>query len=123
MCERKATGKVTTYPTTATTQARAGVAEARESAAAGAAAGFDNGTEVGVLSDLWLRVGWNQKYSYTMSWQGVPMIQLPEDIVRYQEVVHSLKPDVVVETGIAHGGSLVLSASLLKLWRLLVPRG
>ena len=58
-----------------------------------------------------------------MSWQGVPMIQLPEDIVRYQEVVHSLKPNVVVETGIAHGGSLVLSASLLKLWCLLVPRG
>ena len=68
-----------------------------------------------VLSDLWLRVGWNQKYSYTMSWQGVPIIQLPEDIVRYQEVVHALKPDVIVETGIAHGGSLVLSASLLKL--------
>lgn len=68
-----------------------------------------------VLSDLWLKVGWNQKYSYTMSWLGVPIIQLPEDIVRYQEVVYALKPDVIVETGIAHGGSAILSASLLKL--------
>lgn len=68
-----------------------------------------------VLSDLWLKVGWNQKYTYTMSWLGVPIIQLPEDIVRYQEVVYALKPDVIIETGIAHGGSAVLSASLLKL--------
>lgn len=68
-----------------------------------------------VLSDLWLKVGWNQKYTYTMSWLGVPIIQLPEDIIRYQEVVYALKPDVIVETGIAHGGSAVLSASLLKL--------
>lgn len=68
-----------------------------------------------VLSDLWLKIGWNQKYSYTMSWLGVPIIQLPEDIVRYQEVIYALKPDVIIETGIAHGGSAVLSASLLKL--------
>lgn len=68
-----------------------------------------------MLSDLWLKVGWNQKYSYTMSWLGVPIIQLPEDIVRYQEVVYALKPDVIVETGISHGGSAILSASLLKL--------
>lgn len=68
-----------------------------------------------VLSDLWLKVGWNQKYTYTMSWLGVPIIQLPEDIVRYQEVVYALKPDVIIETGIAHGGSAILSASLLKL--------
>ena len=68
-----------------------------------------------LLSDLWLKVGWNQKYTYTMSWLGVPIIQLPEDIVRYQEAVYALKPDVIIETGIAHGGSAILSASLLKL--------
>ncbi len=67
------------------------------------------------LSDLWVKVGWNQKYSYTMSWFGVPIIQLPEDIIRFQEVVFRLKPDVIIETGVAHGGSAVLSASLLKL--------
>lgn len=68
-----------------------------------------------VLSDLWVKVGWNQKYSYTFSWLGVPVIQLPEDLVRYQEAVFSLKPDVIIETGVAHGGSAVLSASLCKL--------
>lgn len=69
----------------------------------------------GVVSDVWLKVGWNQKYSYAMSWLGVPIIQLPEDLVRYQEVVFALRPDVIIETGVAHGGSAVLSASLLKL--------
>lgn len=68
-----------------------------------------------IISDVWLKVGWNQKYSYSFTWLGVPIIQLPEDLVRYQEVVSALKPDVIVETGIAHGGSAILSASLLKL--------
>ena len=62
-----------------------------------------------------MKSGWNQKYSYTFSWLGVPLIQLPEDVMRYQEVVWRLKPDVIIETGIAHGGSAVLSASMLKL--------
>jgi cephalosporin hydroxylase len=68
-----------------------------------------------VLSDLWLKVGWNQKYSYTFSWLGVPIIQLPEDMIRYQEAVARLKPDVIVETGVAHGGSAIYSASLCRL--------
>jgi cephalosporin hydroxylase len=67
-----------------------------------------------VLSDLWVRVGWNQKYSYGFSWFGRPIMQLPEDMVRIQEVIYRVKPDVIVETGIAHGGSLVFYASLLK---------
>ena len=68
-----------------------------------------------VLSDLWVRVGWNQKYSYSFSWLGVPIIQLPEDMIRYQEAVWALQPDVIVETGVAHGGSAVFSASLCRL--------
>jgi cephalosporin hydroxylase len=68
-----------------------------------------------LVSDLWLKVGWNQKYTYTFSWFGVPVIQLPDDMLRFQEAIFRLKPDVIVETGIAHGGSLVYSASLLKL--------
>jgi cephalosporin hydroxylase len=68
-----------------------------------------------IISDLWVKVGWNQKYTYTFSWFGVPVIQLPEDMLRYQEAVFRLKPDVIVETGIAHGGSAIFSASLLKL--------
>jgi cephalosporin hydroxylase len=67
-----------------------------------------------ILSRAWLRVGWDQKYVYAFSWMGRPIIQLPEDIVRIQEVVYRVKPDVLVETGVAHGGSLVLYASLFK---------
>ena len=67
------------------------------------------------VSELWLKVGWNQKYTYTFSWLGVPVIQLPEDMIRYQEAVSALKPDVIIETGVAHGGSAVYSASLCKL--------
>jgi cephalosporin hydroxylase len=67
-----------------------------------------------ILSDLWVRVGWNQKYSYGFSWFGRPIMQLPEDMVRIQEVIYRVQPDVVIETGIAHGGSLVFYASILK---------
>lgn len=67
-----------------------------------------------LISQQWLKVGWNQKYSYTFSWMGRPLIQLPEDMVRIQEVIYRVKPDVIIETGIAHGGSLVLYASLCK---------
>ena len=67
------------------------------------------------LSEHWLRVGWNQKYQYTFSWMGRPIIQLPEDMVRLQEVICRLKPDVIIETGVAHGGSLVYYAGLCKM--------
>jgi cephalosporin hydroxylase len=67
-----------------------------------------------LISRQWLKVGWNQKYVYTFSWMGRPVIQLPEDMVRMQEVIYRVKPDVIIETGIAHGGSLVFYASLCK---------
>lgn len=67
-----------------------------------------------IISHQWLKVGWNQKYVYTFNWLGRPIIQLPEDIIRIQEVVYSVKPDVIIETGVAHGGSLILYASLCK---------
>jgi len=65
-----------------------------------------------VLSKLWLRSGWDNKYVYSFTWLGRPIIQLPEDMVRLQEVIYSLQPDVIVETGVAHGGSLIFYASL-----------
>ena len=68
-----------------------------------------------LLSDLWLQVGWELKYPYTFTWLGLPILQIPEDMIRVQEVVFRLKPDVIVETGIAHGGSLAYYASLCKL--------
>jgi cephalosporin hydroxylase len=67
-----------------------------------------------IISKLWLKVGWNEKHVYTFSWMGRPIIQLPEDMIRVQEAVFQVKPNVIVETGIAHGGSLIYSASLLK---------
>lgn len=67
-----------------------------------------------ILSHQWLINGWNQKYTYSFSWCGRPIIQLPEDMVRIQEVLYQVKPDVVVETGVAHGGSLIFYASLFK---------
>jgi cephalosporin hydroxylase len=67
-----------------------------------------------LLSSLWVKVGWNEKYTYTFSWLGRPVIQLPEDLIRAQEVIHRVRPDVVIETGVAHGGSLVFWATVLE---------
>jgi cephalosporin hydroxylase len=68
----------------------------------------------GLLSRLWLRSGWDAKYVYSFTWMGRPIIQLPEDMVRIQEVIYTVRPDVIVETGIAHGGSLIFYSSLCK---------
>jgi cephalosporin hydroxylase len=67
-----------------------------------------------LISQAWIRCGWDNKYVYSFTWMGRPMIQLPEDMVRLQEVIYEVKPDVIIETGIAHGGSLVFYASLCK---------
>ena len=52
-------------------------------------------------------------YSYCFDYLGIPIIQYPQDIIAFQEIIYKIKPDMILETGIAHGGSLVLSASLL----------
>jgi cephalosporin hydroxylase len=67
-----------------------------------------------IISRAWLRSGWDTKYVYGFSWLGRPIIQLPEDLLRIQEVIYATKPDVIIETGIAHGGSLIFYASLCK---------
>lgn len=67
-----------------------------------------------LISLQWIRMGWQEKYSYTFSWFGRPIIQLPEDLIRIQEVIYEIKPDVIIETGVAQGGSLVYYASLCK---------
>src|SRR3990172_1776723 len=66
------------------------------------------------LSALFLK-SCEYRYSYNFSWLGRPIIQYPQDIVAIQEILWQVKPDLVVETGIAHGGSLILSASILEL--------
>ena len=85
---------------------REGDAETRHSLAS--AEGF------AAASKAWLRATWDSKYVYSFVWMGRPIIQLPEDMIRLQEVIWALKPDVLVETGVAHGGSLIFYASLFE---------
>ncbi len=67
----------------------------------------------GVLSQLWTRSGWQRKSTYELVWMGIPIIQLPEDILMMQELIWRVRPDVIIESGVAHGGALILYASLL----------
>lgn len=74
-----------------------------------------NDRELARLSSEWLRRSALSRYSYNFEWLGRPIIQYPQDIVCLQELIWAVKPDVIIETGIAHGGSLILSASMLAL--------
>lgn len=69
-----------------------------------------------VVTDSWLYCGFANKYSYCFTWLGRPIIQIPADMIRVQEVIYQLRPDVIIETGVAHGGSLVFYASLCRLF-------
>jgi len=68
-----------------------------------------------VVANLWTRSNWQQKLSYEVTWLGISIIQLPEDILMVQELIWKNRPDVIVESGVAHGGALILYASLLEL--------
>lgn len=63
----------------------------------------------------WMLASDKYKYSYNYTWLGRPIIKYPNDIVATQEIIWRVKPDLIIETGVAHGGSLVLSASMLEL--------
>ena len=67
------------------------------------------------LAHDWVFHSMQQKYLYNFDWLGRPIIQYPEDMVAVQELVWKVRPTLIIETGIAHGGSLVLSASMLAL--------
>ena len=67
------------------------------------------------LSNIWLREAIRYKYAHNFSWLGRPILQIPQDIYAIQEIVWKVKPDLIIETGIAHGGSLIMSASMLAL--------
>lgn len=67
------------------------------------------------LTDRWLGKAQELGYSYNFDWLGLPIIQYPQDVVAMQELIWKLRPDVVVETGIARGGSLIFYASMLEL--------
>jgi cephalosporin hydroxylase len=76
-----------------------------------------NGSDaaLGAGARAFLRPSVDARYSYNFSWLGRPIIQYPQDIVAMQEIIWTVQPDLIVETGIAHGGSLIFSASMLEL--------
>lgn len=76
---------------------------------------FAANNEAERLTRAWMNFAQAGKYSYQFDWMGRPIIQYPQDIVAMQELIWSVKPDLIVETGIAHGGSLIFSASMLAL--------
>ncbi|MDR3630589.1 MAG: cephalosporin hydroxylase family protein [Desulfocapsaceae bacterium] len=67
------------------------------------------------FSNVWIRECIQKNYAQNFSWLGRPVIQIPQDIYAIQELIWKCRPDLVIETGIAHGGSLILSASMLAL--------
>ena len=85
----------------------------RECAAEISQMGVDD--EIALATRAWMDRVNPRKYSYHFEWMGRPVIQYPQDILAVQEIIWSVKPDLIIETGIAHGGSLVFSASMLEL--------
>jgi cephalosporin hydroxylase len=67
-----------------------------------------------LVSHEWVRIGWGVHYYFTMTWFGRLVQQLPEDLVRLQEVLFGLRPDVIVETGVYYGGSMLFHATICE---------
>ena len=80
--------------------------------------GLMNDHDVQALSRIWVREIARHKYAYNFSWMGRPIIQFPQDMVAMQEIIWDSKPDLIIETGIAHGGSLIYYASLMEMMQL-----
>lgn len=78
-----------------------------------AVAAYSSDKEFQNVSRHWRELSMNKRYVYNFDWLGRPIIQYPQDIQAMQELVWRTRPDLIIETGIAHGGSLILSASLL----------
>ncbi len=82
---------------------------------AGNVAALGRDADVQALSRIWSRETNRHGYTYNFSWLGRPVIQYPQDMLAMQELIWSIQPDLIIETGIAHGGSLIFSASMLEL--------
>ena len=67
------------------------------------------------LTRKWFDTSFRHEYSYHFTWLGRPIIQYPQDMIALQEIIWKTKPDLIIETGIAHGGSLIFSASILEM--------
>lgn len=77
--------------------------------------GLSADRDVQALSRIWAREVTRHRYTYNFTWMGRPIIQTPQDMVALQEVIWKTRPDAIIETGIAHGGSLIMNASFLHL--------
>ncbi len=77
--------------------------------------GLAQDEDLHALSRMWIRAVTPHKYPYNFTWLGRPLIQLPQDVMALQETIWRVRPKVIVETGIAHGGSLIFHASMLQL--------
>jgi cephalosporin hydroxylase len=75
----------------------------------------NNDSEFQNLSKEWMRQSCDKRYSYQFDWLGIPIIQMPTDIVIFQEIVWKTRPDLIIETGIARGGSINFWASIQNL--------
>jgi len=71
--------------------------------------------DVQALSRVWIREISRHKYAYNFTWMGRPIIQFPQDMIAVQEIIWQVQPDLIIETGIAHGGSIIYYASLLEM--------
>jgi cephalosporin hydroxylase len=71
--------------------------------------------ELNVAAHAFTKASLAPRYSYNFSWLGRPIIQYPQDLIAIQEIVWAVQPDLIIETGIAHGGSLIFSAAMLEL--------
>src|SRR5258706_4783806 len=77
--------------------------------------GFGKDKDVQGLSRIWSRETNRNGYAYNFTWLGRPIIQYPQDMVAMQELIFRIQPDLIIETGIAHGGSMIFFASMLEL--------
>ena len=76
---------------------------------------YADNVELQQATKLFLDTSNNAKYSYNFSWLGRPIIQYPQDMIAMQEIIWNVKPDLIIETGVAHGGSIIFYASMLEL--------
>jgi cephalosporin hydroxylase len=74
-----------------------------------------NNTDFKIVSKKWMQLSVDNKYSYQFDWLGVPIIQMPGDLIIFQEIVYKTQPDLIIETGVARGGSMIFWASIQKL--------
>lgn len=76
---------------------------------------YEKDLEFKDISSQWIKKSFNSDYVYNFTWMGRPIIQHPIDMIGLQEIIFDVKPDLIIETGIAHGGSIIFSASMLEL--------